>query len=59
MELPKLLMPSPLSQRLTLLVALSHLVLGGFVLYSGLSAGSAETLSNKASIGGLVIPSSA
>jgi hypothetical protein len=44
MALPKLLMPSPLSQRLTLLVALSHLVLGGFVLYSGLSANSAEAV---------------
>ncbi len=48
MALPKLLMPSPLSQRLTLLVALSHLVLGGFVLYSGLSAGSAETVGQDA-----------
>ena len=48
MALPKLLMPSPLSQRLTLLVALSHLVLGGFVLYSGLSAGSAEVAGQDA-----------
>ncbi len=48
MALPKLLMPSPLSQRLSLLVALSHLVLGGFILYSGLSAGSAEVAGQDA-----------
>lgn len=42
MPLPKLLMPSPLSQRLTLLVALSHLVLGGFVLHAALATGGAD-----------------
>ena len=42
MPLPKLLMPSPLSQRLTLLVALSHAVLGGFILHAGLTGGASE-----------------
>jgi len=42
MPLPKLLMPSPLSQRLTLLVGLTQVALGGFIVYAAFNAGPAE-----------------